>query len=100
MTELATSIILLVGISVACAVVAHALIQRLWVAAAIAAPVSSVLVLMVEALHLGHMDPFAPFAFVPVAALAFGVAVAIGLPFQWSRRHDERPLVGVEQDQP
>lgn len=100
MNEAVTGIVVLIGVSVLCALIAHALIRHLLVAAAVAAPVASLLVLIAETVHLGYMDPFAPLAFMPIAGLAFGIAVLVGLPFHLRRRHAGLPSDAEEQDQP
>lgn len=86
MSEAATGIVVLIVLSALCAVVAHALIRRPMVAAAVAAVAASLLFQVAVMVRLGYVDPFVPIAFVFGGWWAFVVAVLVGLPFRWGRR--------------
>jgi hypothetical protein len=86
MDESATGFLVLIGISVVAALLAHWVIRRYLLASLCAAVGASIAFQFVVYLHLGYLDPFFIFALVVGAAVAFGVAVVIGVPFIRARR--------------
>jgi hypothetical protein len=86
MIEGQTAILIFVSLSVVCAVISHAFVRRYWRAAVIAALVTSLLLQIVNTIHLGHLDPFAPIAFIFGVIYAFVIGMLVGLPFQHFRQ--------------
>ena len=79
MSEGTIGIIILLGISVAAALVFHQLFPRRFaLASLLSAAIASPLFLVVATLREGHLDPFAPIALVTGAAVAFVVALVVG----------------------
>jgi hypothetical protein len=79
-----TGVVVLISLSVICAVAAHALIRR----PVAAAPAASLLFHVAAATHLGYVDKFAPVTFVYGVIYGSVIALLVGLPFRLLRRRD------------
>jgi uncharacterized membrane protein YhhN len=77
-----------VATTLAVSLMTHALTQRHWPASFVASALASLIFQVMSYVHLGHLDPFAPIAFVIGCGLALPIAFGVGILF--SRRRDRR----------
>ena len=86
MSEGAAGFLVLIGISVSAALLAHWLIRRYVLASLCATVIASIGFQFAAYLHLGYLDPFFIIALATGAAVAFAVAALVGVPFVRIRR--------------
>ena len=81
MSEGAIGIIILIAISVITAVGVHLFLRRYFSASLISAILSNALFQFIAYLHVGYLDPFLPIALLVGGALAYAIALIVGLVF-------------------
>lgn len=86
MSESSDGLIVLVGVAAVSAVLVHWRIRRYVVASIVSALVAAVVFQGLVALQLGHVDPFAPIAFVLSLLVSVPVAFLVGWLFLLRRR--------------
>jgi len=86
MTDASIGPFVLAGVSALCAVIAHWRIRRYFLASLISALAAALSFQVLVTLQLGHVDPFAPVAFVMSLLVTAAIALLAGLPFVASRR--------------
>lgn len=86
MSESSTGLIVLAGMTAVSAVLVHWRIRRYVVASMVSAVVAAVVFQGLVALQLGHIDPFAPIAFVLSLLVTTPLALLVGLLFLLRRR--------------
>ena len=79
MSEGAIGIIILIAISVITTVAVHLFLRRYFSASLIAAVLSSAIFQFIAILHVGYLDPFLPIALLVGGALAYAIALIVGL---------------------
>ena len=79
MSEGAIGIIILVSISVVTAVAVHLFLHRYFSASLVAAVLSNAIFQFLAYLHVGYLDPFLPIALLVGGALAYAIALIVGL---------------------
>lgn len=84
--EASIAILALVGLSLACALLAHWRIRRYPAAAAVATIAAPAAFVLIDAFRLGHWPPLAPLAFAMSLLIAAPIALITGLPFHIARR--------------
>lgn len=89
MTEANQGLLVLAGIAVACAVVAHRRIRRRGKASLVAAVAASLLFQFAAYIKFGVLDPSALIVFVVGGVIAWVVAVVVGLALRWRKTTDE-----------
>lgn len=88
MSESSDGLIVLVGVAAVSAVLVHWRIRRYVVASILSALVAAVVFQGFVALQLGHVDPFAPIAFVLSLLVSLPLAFLVGWLFLLRRRAD------------
>ena len=83
--EIVRFLVVLAG-ATGCAVVAHALVRRWFVACAGSAIAFTLLVQVAAYLSVGYLDPFIVIALITGMLIGFSVAAIVGLPFYLLRR--------------
>ena len=91
MTESTQGILVLLGTSAVSGVLFHYFLPSLIKASVLSAVLASVLFQVLAYFHLGHLDPFFVIALFTGGAIAFVVALFIGVLFQKYRRHQGVP---------
>ena len=86
MSEAAVGMLVLCVTAVVVSATFHIIVRRYALASIAAAVVSSVLFQCFAYIHAGHLDPFFLIAFIVGGALAFGIALIVGIPFLVRRR--------------
>lgn len=86
MNEGAIGFLVLIGISVFTALLAHRLIRHYLLASLCAAIIASIGFQFAVYLHLGHLDPFFIIALATGAVVTFLAAALVGVPFIRVRR--------------
>jgi hypothetical protein len=85
MTALNQALLALANASGGSACVAHGILRDYRRAGLVAAGLAVIMFQVGLYLQLGHLDPFAPIAFVITGGIAYVVALVIGLPFRAHR---------------
>ena len=86
MSESSAGLIALAGVTAVCAVLVHWRIRRYVVASMVAAVSAAVVLQALITLQLGHIDPFAPVAFVLSLLVTTPLAFLVGWLFLLRRR--------------
>lgn len=86
MDEAAMGMLLLCITAVVVSAASHLVLRRYALASVVSAVVSTVLFQCFAYIHAGYLDPFFLVAFVVAGALAFGIALIVGIPFLVRRR--------------
>lgn len=86
MSESAVGMLVLCVTTIVVSVLLHAFVRRYPIACIVSAVTSTVLFQCFAYMHAGHLDPFFPIALVVGGALAYGIALIVGIPFLVRRR--------------
>jgi hypothetical protein len=81
MSEGAAGIIILIAISVICAATVHIFLHRYFRASLVSAVLSTAIFQFIAYLYIGYLDPFWPIAILVGGAMAYAIALIIGLIF-------------------
>lgn len=85
MTEAAQGVVALVATSVVVAAAVHTCHTSYLRASLIAATMASIVFQFLAYWHVGYLDPFFPIALLTGGAIAWGIALVVGLPFRRTR---------------
>jgi hypothetical protein len=77
---------LLIGLSVAFAIVVHFLLKQRLLASLLAATITAITFQAIDYVRLGHLDPLFLVAVVTTGAIAFGIAHVVGLKIARNRK--------------
>ncbi len=80
------AILLLCVTAVVVSVTSHAVVRRYALASVVAAVASSLLLQCIAYIEVGYLGPFFLIAFALANAVAFGIALIVGIPFLVCRR--------------
>ena len=86
MSEGAVGILVLTAVSAITAVVVHLLIRRYTIASLLAAILSTAIFQGIAFLHVGYLDPFWTISLFASGAMAYAIALIIGLIIRSNRK--------------
>ena len=86
MSEGAVGLLVLIAISAIAAIIAHLLMRRYSLASLLAAILSTAVFQGLAFLHVGYLDPFLPMALLAGGALAYAIALMVGLVIRSNRK--------------